>query len=219
MHALASALDALAEHDPDRIFTIGGECSVSVAPFTVLQKKYGSDLAVIWIDAHPDTDTADTDYDGYHAMAVSTIVGKGDPGITAMLPTTVPTDRVALAGLHDGEPDALAHVTDWGLSVFGPDDLRETSQPVLSWLASTGAGKVAVHLDVDVVDSDEATLGLGKVPGGLTREQVRRLIDDISAQADIVGFTLAEFIPRSVLQVQEMIEGLPLLGRQGANGA
>ncbi|MGO1593523.1 MAG: arginase family protein, partial [Ancrocorticia sp.] len=49
--SLDAANAAIARHNADRIVTIGGECSVSVAPFAALAKKYGDDLAVIWIDA------------------------------------------------------------------------------------------------------------------------------------------------------------------------
>ncbi|HPU13900.1 MAG TPA: arginase family protein, partial [Aeromicrobium sp.] len=115
--SLKSALAVLAEQSPARVLTLGGECSVSVAPFAYLQQQYGDDFAFVWIDAHPDTDTADTEYDGYHAMAVSTLLGHGDPEITGLLPATVPASRVAYAGMHDGEPDALALLNDWGLPV------------------------------------------------------------------------------------------------------
>ncbi len=49
-----AALDILNENNPDRIITLGGECSVSVVPFTYLAAKYPDDIAVVWIDAHPD---------------------------------------------------------------------------------------------------------------------------------------------------------------------
>ncbi len=142
-------LDALRRHDTDRVLTLGGECSVSVAPFAALADKYGDDLAVIWIDSHPDTDTPETGYDGYHAMAVSTLLGHGDRRIVNLLPATVDRSRVALAGLHDWEEDAYANVGAWGLSTFGPDDLRTSTEPLLEWLAATGATRVAIHLDVD----------------------------------------------------------------------
>ncbi|RLP06729.1 arginase family protein [Propionibacterium australiense] len=209
---LRAALEAI-ESCPgaERICTLGGECSVSVAPFTSLAARYGDDLAVVWIDAHPDVDTPDTGYDGWHAMAVSAILGRGDPELVGMLPATVDASRVALVGLHDWVEDAYAHVGEWGLSSFAPDDLREDSRPLLDWLASTGASRLAIHLDVDVVDSDEVVLGLGQVPGGLTSTQVRRVIDDLSGAADVVGLTVAEFIPLSVLRLQTMLAGLPLL--------
>lgn len=210
LRSALAALEPLRDGTVDRVLTLGGDCSVSVAPFASLAKRYGDDLAVIWIDSHPDTDTTDTGYDGYHAMAVSMISGHGDDRLSSPLPATVPTDRIALAGLHDWEEDAYAHVAEWSLTAFSPDELRESSTGLLDWLATTGATKVAVHLDVDTVDSDEATLGLGAVPGGLTREQVRRVVADIGGAADIVGLTVAEFIPRDVLALQGLVDGLPL---------
>lgn len=49
-----AALDILKIENPDKIVTLGGECSVSVVPFTYLADKYKDDVAMIWIDAHPD---------------------------------------------------------------------------------------------------------------------------------------------------------------------
>ena len=210
---LRDALDAIGScPGVERICTLGGECSVSVAPFTSLAAAYGDDLAIVWIDSHPDVDTPDTGYDGWHAMAVSAILGRGDPELVGMLPATVDASRVALAGLHEWVEDAYAHVGQWGLSAFGPEELRTSTQPLLDWLASTGASRVAIHLDVDVVDSDEVVLGLGQVPGGLTGAQVRRIVDDLAGAADVVGLTIAEFIPRSVIRLQGLLDGLPLIG-------
>ena len=50
---LAQALEVIGEHDPARIVTLGGECAVSVAPFAALARRYGDDLAIVWIDSHP----------------------------------------------------------------------------------------------------------------------------------------------------------------------
>lgn len=189
----------------DRVLTLGGECSVSVAPFAALAQRYGDDLAVVWLDAHPDTDTQDTAYNGYHAMAVSMLTGHGDPSIAESLPATVDAQKVALVGLHDWEPDAYENVARWGLRAFSPEHLRETSAQLLEWLAHTGATKVAIHLDVDVIDSREAAWGLGRVPDGLTKDQVNRIIQDLQENADVVGLTIAEFIPREVLEVQQFV--------------
>jgi arginase len=76
---LAAALEIIGRYDPDRIATLGGECSVSVAPFSALARRYGQDLAIIWIDSHPDIGTPRSRYPGYHAMAVAALTGHGDP--------------------------------------------------------------------------------------------------------------------------------------------
>src|SRR5215217_5530055 len=59
---LARALEIIRQHNPARIATLGGECSVSVAPFSALADRYGDDLAIVWIDSHPDVGTGDSEY-------------------------------------------------------------------------------------------------------------------------------------------------------------
>ena len=51
------------------------------------------------------------------------------------------------------------------------------------------------------------------LPGGLTRAQVRRIIADLDEAADVVGLSIAEFIPRSVLAMEALVDGLPLTER------
>lgn len=211
MRQLSAANDVIAEHDPTRILTLGGECSVSVAPFAALAARYGNELAIIWIDSHPDVGTPNSEYHGHHAMAVAVLAGHGDPDVQALLPGTVPAVHIALAGLHSWTEDDFPHVQDWGLRSFSPDDLRSTSTALLAWLRTTGCSKVAVHLDVDVVDSNEVVFGLGAEADGLTSTEVRRLTFDIGQAADVVGLTIAEFIPRQVIALERLVQGFPLI--------
>jgi len=108
-------------------------------------------------------------------MAVSALVGRADPDVQALLPATVTSDRVALVGVHAWTDDDYPHVADWGIPAFSPDELRESSQTLLDWLAATGCSRVAVHFDVDTIDSNEIVLGLGAEPDGLTGAQVQRV--------------------------------------------
>lgn len=41
------------------------------------------------------------------------------------------------------------------------------------------------------------------------------MIADISAVADVVGLTVAEFIPRDVLAIQGLLRGLPMIPDNG----
>lgn len=208
---LRAALELIAAHDPERILTLGGDCSVSVAPFAALARRYGDDLAVVWIDSHPDVDTNASGYTGYHAMAVTELVGHGDADVQALLPATVPADRLALTGLHSWGEDVYPNIGAWGLTSFAPDDLRDSSRPLLDWLAGTGCSKVAVHFDVDTIDSAEVVLGLGAEPGGLESAEARRIVADLRGAADVVGLTIAEYIPRQAMRVAQLLDGFPLL--------
>jgi len=208
---LAGALRMIEQHDPARIATLGGECAVSVAPFATLARRYGDDLAILWIDSHPDIGTPASAYPGWHAMAVAALTGHGDPDLIRLLPATVSPGRVALVGLHEWTDDDIGNVADWGIHTFAPDDLRASTRPLLDWLATTGCTRVAIHFDVDTVDSNENVLGLGAVPNGLTGQQVRRVVADLTAATDVVALTIAEFFPRQVMHLQQLLTGFPLL--------
>lgn len=49
-------------------------------------------------------------------------------------------------------------------------------------------------------------LGLGPEPDGLTGDEVRRFV----AAADVVGLTIAEFIPRQVMHLQRILDAFPV---------
>ncbi|WP_437773324.1 arginase family protein [Arthrobacter sp. KNU40] len=214
---LAAALELIREHKPSRITTLGGECAVSVAPFSELARRYGEDLAVVWIDSHPDVGTPKSQYSGFHAMAVAALIGHGDPDILALLPATVSPDHLALVGLHAWTEDDYPNAAVWGLTSFSPDVLRGSSKPLLDWLASTGCSRVAIHFDVDAVDLNEfgtgndTGLGLGNEVGGLASSEVRRIVADIESASDVVALTIAEFYPRQAIRIQQILGGFPLL--------
>src|SRR5262249_39226551 len=112
---LAAALEVIARHRPQRILTLGGECSVSVAPFSWLAERYGDDLALLWIDAHPDVGTPASRYPGFHAMALAVLTGHGDPAVLRLLPAILDPRRVALVGLHAWTDDDLPNAARWGI--------------------------------------------------------------------------------------------------------
>jgi arginase len=145
-------------------------------------------------------------------MAVAALVGHGDHEVASQLAALVPPERVALVGLHAWTDDDFPNIARWGITAFSPDELRDSSGSLLDWLAATGCTRVAIHFDVDTVDSHEIVLGLGADPGGLTSAQVRRIVSDARAAADVVGLTIAEYFPRQVMHLQQIVAGLPLIG-------
>jgi hypothetical protein len=89
-----------------------------------LARRYGDDLAVLWIDSHPDIGTPASRYPGWHAVAVAALTGHGDADLIELLPATVCPDRVALVGLHEWTEDDFPNVAACGIHSFGPDQLR-----------------------------------------------------------------------------------------------
>lgn len=208
-----AALEKLREHDPDKIVTLGGECSVSVVPFTYLAGKYPNDTAIIWIDAHPDINLPNDEYQGFHAMALAACMGMGDAELTGMLPGKVDASNVLIVGLRAWEKDGgtRERQKEMNIKSLSPSETAADSNAVLNWLKERGVSRVLIHFDLDVLDPAEIIAGVGVEPGGMKIKEVVRVINDIASRYDLVGLTIAEPMPRLAIKIRNMLNELPLM--------
>ena len=207
-----AALDILNMEQPNKIVTLGGECSVSVVPFTYLSNKYKDDVAMIWIDAHPDITLPGDIYPAYHAMAVTACMGLGDNKIISELPSKISPSKILFVGIRDWERDEIkTRQQKYGIKHLTPEDVRANDNAIHEWLKSCGASKVVIHFDMDVLDPTEIIAAVGVVPNGMKIAEVVKVINDISKEKEIVGLTIAEAMPRTAIRIKNMLEQLPLL--------
>lgn len=207
-----AALDILHAACPDRIVTLGGECSVSVPPFTYLANRYKDDVAMIWIDAHPDITLPGDVYPGYHAMAVTACMGLGDKLIVGQLPASISPSKILFVGLRDWERDEIKkRQQEYGIRHFAPEEVKDDSDAIRQWLQTCGASKVMIHFDMDVLNPDEIIAAVGVVPGGMKLAEAVRVINDIAQEKELVGLTVAEPMPRTAIRIRQMLSQLPLL--------
>ena len=208
-----AALDTLRIANPDRVVTLGGECSVSAPVFTYLADKYGGDVAIVWVDAHPDITLPGDDYNGYHAMALTACMGMGDEDIVGQLPAKVSPADVCLAGLRECEyPYIEKRVEELGITHFSPSDLASDSSLLIDWLRNNDKSRVMVHFDMDVMDPADILAAVADGPaGGLKLTEVVRLINDIATVKELVALTVAEPMPRLAIRLKNMLSDLPLM--------
>ena len=208
-----AALDTLRIANPDRVVTLGGECSVSAPVFTYLADKYGGDVAIVWVDAHPDITLPGDDYNGYHAMALTACMGMGDEDIVGQLPAKVSPADVCLAGLRECEyPYIEKRVEELGITHFSPSDLASDSSLLIDWLRNNDKSRVMVHFDMDVMDPADILAAVADGPaGGLKLTEVVRLINDIATVKELVALTVAEPMPRLAIRLKNMLSHLPLM--------
>lgn len=186
--------------------------SASVVPFTYLSERYKGDVAMVWIDAHPDITLPGDVYPAYHAMAVTACMGLGDKQIVSELPAKIDPSKILFVGLRDWERDEIKERQKrYGLKHLTPEDVRNNSSAILEWLKSCGASKVVIHFDMDVLDPAEIIAAVGVVPNGMKIAEVVRVINDIAQEKKIVGLTVAEPMPRTAIRIKEMLNQLPLL--------
>ena len=207
-----AALDILNIQNPDKIVTLGGECSASVVPFTYLANKYPNDVAMIWIDAHPDITLPGDAYSGYHAMAVTACMGIGDRKILSRLPAQISPSKILFVGLRDWERDEIKErQKQYGIKHLTPEETKENSDEIRKWLNACNASKVVIHFDMDVLDPAEIVAAVGIIPGGMKMTEVVRVINDIAKEKEVVGLTVAEPMPRTAIRIKQMLEQLPLI--------
>ncbi|MGL4310569.1 MAG: arginase family protein [Paracoccaceae bacterium] len=218
-----AAMAILRENQPARVVVLGGDCGVDLAPFAYLNDRYGGDLAVLWVDAHPDIMTAD-ETPNAHAMVLGQLLGEGDAEFIARVPRPLKPANVMYAGLYDMSPVERGRLDRLGLHMATPNDLLDGSGKVLDWLKATGATKLAVHFDLDVIDPGELrTLYFSRpdaprgafdgIPQGRMRiEQVLRLLSDVAGATEVVGLGITEFLPWDMAIMRDLLRKLPLLG-------
>ncbi|XAH23226.1 arginase family protein [Xylophilus sp. GW821-FHT01B05] len=224
LRQLQRARQLIDQHRPDRLVVLGGDCLVDLAPFAYLNERYGGELAVLWVDAHPDVMTP-RDFAHAHAMVLGNLLGEGDSDFASAVKLPLKPQNVMYAGLQQTLPGERAFIERHGLKQAGPAALAENSEPVLEWLRATGAKHLAIHLDLDVLDprafrsllfanpAAPADAFDGVAQGGMGIEQVLRLLGDVAQVVDVVGLGIAEHLPWDALALKNMLARLPLVGQ------
>ncbi|WP_176079856.1 arginase family protein [Paraburkholderia tropica] len=220
---LRAAEACIARHRPERIAVLGGDCLVDLAPFAYLNERYDGELAVLWIDAHPDIMTP-KDYPNAHAMVLGNLLGEGDADFSSAVRRPLRPTHVMYAGLNATLPVETEMIARLGLRHAGPSELTSDSGPVLRWLEEIRAKRVAIHFDLDVLDASRFRSLLfanpetppstfdGVTQGSMTIEHVTRLICDVAAVTDVVGIGITEHLPWDALAMKTMLSRMPLLG-------
>ncbi|MDN3443451.1 arginase family protein [Microbacterium sp. APC 3901] len=171
---------------------IGGDCSVTVAALAALPGGT-DDLAVVWCDAHADLHTPDTSPSGaFSGMALRAVLGEGEPQL-AVTPG-ISRNRVVTVGmrnLEDSEVEALEGLTQLSVrDLDSPDALADAVE-------ATGARRVWVHIDVDVLDPAEIAGVSSPAPFGLAPAALSAAIRALRSRVPLAGATIAGFAPRS----------------------
>lgn len=167
---------------------------------------------MVWIDANPDITLPGDVYTGYHAMAVTACMGYGDKKIIAELPSKFAPSEILFVGLRDWEREEIkVRQQQYGIKHFTPLEVARNSEAVKEWLNACCASKVVVHFDMDVMDPAEIIAAVGTSPDGMKMGDVVRVINDIAAEKEIVGLTIAEPMPCIAIRIKDMLGRLPLL--------
>ena len=190
---LGAARSILEEERADRVLAVGGDCGIEVAVVSHLAARHGGELAVVWLDAHPDLNTPESSPSGhFHGMPLRVLMGEGDPAFTSLARPQVRAEQLVLAGMRAPDPPERAFAEQRGIPTLSPGSLVEGPTELLRWLRGTGLGSVYVHLDLDVCDPREVPTVACPTPGGVPVAALVGALEAISGEVEVVGAGITE---------------------------
>ena len=175
---------------PTKAFPIllGGDNSVSIAGLDAFVSRHGTNVGILWFDAHPDLFEA---YDGNplsHASALRTPVERHglDPS------------KVVLAGARSFAREELAFIRERNVRMVSASEwhARPTAEVADAIRKRMdGCDAIYVAIDIDGFDASAAP-GTGyPMPGGIATERVFELLDYVFIHCPVKALDITEVAP------------------------
>ena len=202
---LTKAREMIWQHNPDRLFVIGGDCSIDIAPISFLDRKYDRDLAVIWIDAHADLNTpASSPSHHFHGMPLRILLGEGDAKIIELLDSVLSPSQVFLVGARDFDPPEQNYLEQRNICLFTPEETKNNSQNSIEAIANSSYQNIHIHCDLDAIDPLEFPFVKCPAANGLSIEFLSELLQQLENRFNLVGFSITEFAPSAKQGLEEI---------------
>ncbi|MGC0419548.1 arginase family protein [Embleya sp. AB8] len=192
---LKLANGALTEWGADPLLTIGGDCGVELAPIAAAVGRYGSRLAVVWFDAHPDLNTpAGSPSGAFHGMVLRTLLGDGPAALVPPPEQRPAAQRVVLAGVRAVDPAEAQFIEAEGIPRITVEQLADPG-PLLAAVSGTGATHVYIHVDLDVLDPEHFSALSVPEPDGLHPPRLGAALRALAEEFEVAGLGITEHAP------------------------
>lgn len=169
----------------------------------LFKRKYGGELGLVWIDAHSDLGRI-VGYDYGHTLPLGNLLGEGDEEFAKHVNVPLKPENVFIAGINVQTDFDTEIIQRLGIKTAGIEELMNSSASIKDWIKQNNIKHLAIHLDLDVLDSkafrsllfanpeveyDFSAAGTMQLPGLL------HLIQELSEEADVVGLGITEHMP------------------------
>lgn len=179
---------------PRRIFTLGGGCDADAPCAAWLNKVHGSDMAIVYVDAHGDLNTPETsDSKLYYGMSLRAVVGDSAPEVISRLASSATPDQLVMCANRNLDPEELRFKKDNDVCDLSVEQILADPACVGRAVAEKGFSHAYVHVDFDSLDPAEFSLTPVPEAHGLTREALLGLVRGVAEKVEVVGLGLLEY--------------------------
>lgn len=169
---------------------LGGEHSVSIGAFRAAAARFQPPhLSILQIDAHGDT------RESYHGSACNHAC------VMARARELAPITQVGIRAIDVEEMPGMDNDrTFWGHEIAGNSDQRWISRVV-----DQQSANVYITIDLDAFDPAYCPATGTPEPGGLSWQEVNRLLEKLAASRNVIGFDVVELLPRRELWASDLL--------------
>jgi agmatinase len=181
-----TAAARLSEVRPEAFLTALGGDHCSAIPVLAAQARRHPDLAVLWMDAHPDL--CDSSRGGRWTCGCALLRALECAGL--------PTTAVALAACRDFDPEEVMFVREHDVVIVTAAELASGPAAATARLATALAGR-PLHISFDIDALDPAFAPGTEIPsaGGLSTRQALDLVRAMASVCRLVGLDVCEVAP------------------------
>ncbi len=194
---LNSAIKTIKQHKPEKIFTIGGDCGVELAPISYLNKNLNGNLGIIWFDAHGDLNTPSSSQSKeFHGIPLRTLLGEGDKTLREMIFSKLNPKQIFLVGVRELDTPEEEYIKANSINVFSVENLLGEDISLSGLIRARGFEKIYIHIDLDVLDPNEFPSVKCPTAQGLSSENLLKVIRQLKNIFSVVGASVVEFSPK-----------------------
>ena len=177
-----------------------------------------NNVGIIWIDAHPDVSTPKDGYPNAHAMVLGSLMGYGDNALSNLMKNEkFRADEVLYVGLQKLHSYQEKFLKDMKVDYRVQTEEFISDDEIKNFMHRFD--RILVHLDIDVLDANlfhstyfanKELVGDGGGSGRMTMDKLSDVLKCITNNADVVGFTIAEYLPFDEYKLHKMFADIKI---------
>lgn len=175
---------------------LSGSCFAAVGAVAGIGER---SPGVVWLDAHSDFNTPEITVEGYlDGMGLAMLTGGAWQQMVAGIPGAKPLPETAtlLAGARDFDELEKARLDDSRVAWVQADDMRtpEALLDAIERLDPAPSG-LYLHIDLDVLDAEEACVNVFSAPGGVSGDELVSLVAAVLERHPVRAMSLTAYDP------------------------